>query len=311
MQDGAYLLAGSGWRIVEPNPNIVVIKTGWDGAVGVLRGQVFDEDTQQPLVGATVETSDGARSVVTDQNGNYIMSLAGGLYQVEIRAQGYCELILSDVEIEVHAETVRDAGLAGLHAAVDVTSINLIWAGTETGSSFQLIHNGGPCAFEFTALETESWLAVEPEAGVVEVGAAQQIEVRTVGWLPNPPVEYHTTLQVRAVALDSLFEIPVSVFVTVSADEPAAVPARAGFTSIYPNPFNAQATISFSVSAEDWVTLKIYDVVGQEVARLAEGRFAAGDYRREFSGGGLSSGIYMAELTLGDRRELRKLVLLR
>lgn len=65
----------------------------------------------------------------------------------------------------------------------------------------------------------------------------------------------------------------------------------------YPNPFNPTTTISFSLLQHKYVTLKVFDVVGREVATLVNGELSAGEHSVVFDATNLSSGIYFYRLT--------------
>jgi len=79
----------------------------------------------------------------------------------------------------------------------------------------------------------------------------------------------------------------------------------------YPNPFNPTTTIAFSVPTRSYVTLKIFDFLGREVATLASSILAEGNYTRQWDAGGLASGVYFCRLRAGSFSETKKLVLLR
>jgi photosystem II stability/assembly factor-like uncharacterized protein len=79
----------------------------------------------------------------------------------------------------------------------------------------------------------------------------------------------------------------------------------------YPNPFNPSTTINFSVPSSEFVTLKIYDVLGNEVATLLNEEKPAGTYQVSFNASGLSSGVYFYTLTSGNFMATKKLILLR
>jgi hypothetical protein len=87
-------------------------------------------------------------------------------------------------------------------------------------------------------------------------------------------------------------------------------PSSFGLSS-YPNPFNAQATISFALSHSGEVKLNVYDVTGRLVRTLLEAPMASGPHQVTFNAGDLPSGIYLARLTAGDATFTRKLVLLK
>jgi len=79
----------------------------------------------------------------------------------------------------------------------------------------------------------------------------------------------------------------------------------------YPNPFNPSTTIHFSVPTSEFVTLKVFDVLGNEVATLVNEEQPAGNYEIEFSPAGLSSGIYFYKLHAGSFVETKKMILIR
>jgi lysophospholipase L1-like esterase len=68
----------------------------------------------------------------------------------------------------------------------------------------------------------------------------------------------------------------------------------------YPNPFNPSTTISFSVPAQTFVSLKVYDTLGREVSTLLSDRLSAGTYSRQWYTTGLCSGVYFYRLQAGD-----------
>jgi hypothetical protein len=79
----------------------------------------------------------------------------------------------------------------------------------------------------------------------------------------------------------------------------------------YPNPFNPSTTIKYSIQTSEYVTLKVYDVLGNEVATLANEEKPAGSYEVKFDASHLSSGIYFYELKAGSFIETRKMLLLK
>jgi hypothetical protein len=89
----------------------------------------------------------------------------------------------------------------------------------------------------------------------------------------------------------------------------------------YPNPFNPSTKIKFTIPQTDspllggarggLVTLKIYDVLGNEVATLVNEEKPAGEYEVEFNATGLPSGIYFYTLKTGNFSDTKKLILLK
>ena len=79
----------------------------------------------------------------------------------------------------------------------------------------------------------------------------------------------------------------------------------------YPNPFNPSTKISWQSPVGSHQTLKIYDVLGNEVATLVDEYREAGRYEITFDASNLSSGIYFYRLQAGDYLQTRKMILLK
>ncbi len=79
----------------------------------------------------------------------------------------------------------------------------------------------------------------------------------------------------------------------------------------YPNPFNPSTVISWQSPVGIWQTLKVFDVLGNEVATLVDEFKPAGKYEVEFNASGLSSGIYFYTLNSGNYTAAKKMVLIR
>ncbi|SVE50366.1 uncharacterized protein METZ01_LOCUS503220, partial [marine metagenome] len=93
-------------------------------------------------------------------------------------------------------------------------------------------------------------------------------------------------------------------------------PAAVSLFQNYPNPFNSVTTISYELPHRGTVTLAVYNIAGQEVARLVYGLREAGTYRLTWDGRDnadrkLTSGVYFYRLAALERMETRKLLLLR
>jgi Secretion system C-terminal sorting domain len=80
----------------------------------------------------------------------------------------------------------------------------------------------------------------------------------------------------------------------------------------YPNPFNPLTTIEFSLAEPGLVTLKIYNLLGQEVRSLLDNEMIEeGEQSVDFDGGNLPSGVYFYRLTAGKNTEMKKMLYLR
>ncbi len=94
-------------------------------------------------------------------------------------------------------------------------------------------------------------------------------------------------------------------------DSEPPLPSRPILLENYPNPFNAQTTISYSLFQPGHVTLSIYNLLGQRVATLVEGVEQAGEHKVVWEAEGLGSGVYFAWLESTGKKQHIKMILLR
>ena len=95
-----------------------------------------------------------------------------------------------------------------------------------------------------------------------------------------------------------------------SSEEPLTV-SDYSLSQNYPNPFNPTTNIGFRIINSGFVNLKVYDVLGREVATIVNEEMQAGKYEIEFNSEGLTSGIYFYTLTAGSFTETRKMILMK
>ncbi|RJP70105.1 MAG: T9SS C-terminal target domain-containing protein [Ignavibacteriales bacterium] len=79
----------------------------------------------------------------------------------------------------------------------------------------------------------------------------------------------------------------------------------------YPNPFNPTTSIKYKVSSICAVTLKVYDILANEVSTLVNEIKSPGNYEIKFNASNLSSGIYFYKLQAGDISSIKKMLLLK
>ena len=99
--------------------------------------------------------------------------------------------------------------------------------------------------------------------------------------------------------------------ITAVSEDKNTLPTDFKLYQNYPNPFNPTTVISYQLSAYSYVTLKVYDVLGNAVAALVNENKPAGRYTVEFNASNLSSGIYFCRMTAGSFTSIKKLLLLK
>ena len=89
------------------------------------------------------------------------------------------------------------------------------------------------------------------------------------------------------------------------------IPTEFSLKQNYPNPFNPSSKIKYNVSSLSFISLKVYDLLGKEIATLVNEEKTPGEYEVEFDALGLPSGIYFYQLTAEGISDVKKLVLLK
>jgi len=89
------------------------------------------------------------------------------------------------------------------------------------------------------------------------------------------------------------------------------VPIDYALKQNYPNPFNATTKITYSLPKSSKVSLKIYDIIGNEILTLVDGTKEAGVYDVVFNEANLTSGVYLYKITAGDFISTKKMILLK
>ena len=94
-------------------------------------------------------------------------------------------------------------------------------------------------------------------------------------------------------------------------DAPGRGPVTYALEQNYPNPFNGRSNVEFRIAESGYVSLKVYDILGREVAALVKETRMPGSYRVEWNADGLASGVYFYRLESGRFIQTRKMMLLK
>ena len=116
--------------------------------------------------------------------------------------------------------------------------------------------------------------------------------------------------RLKQINFDGSFEYSKIIEVIIKA------PTKFSLSQNYPNPFNPETKIKFEIPGQarndnSLVTLKVYDILGKEVATLINEEKVTGDYEVEFNGSNFPSGIYFYKLKAGNFVETKKMILLK
>jgi hypothetical protein len=166
--------------------------------------------------------------------------------------------------------------LTSFSASVSVNDVTLIW---ETASE---INNSG------FSVERKSTGEFEAIGFIPGFGTTAESKSYTFTDIDLQPGNY--SYRLKQIDFDGSFAYSDIVEVEVTA------PAEYSLSQNYPNPFNPATTISFNLAFDSKVNLKVFNVLGQEVARLLDSDLAAGSHTIQFDADNLNSGIYFYKL---------------
>ena len=128
--------------------------------------------------------------------------------------------------------------------------------------------------------------------------------------------ELNVSGQPTAIEFDPDNWILKDIVGTTSTGGEKIIPTSFSLSQNYPNPFNPETTISYTLQEASNVSLKVYDVLGREVAMLVNEFLPSGTYKATFNvetrhGASLQSGVYFYRLQAGSLAETKKLVLMK
>jgi uncharacterized protein (DUF1501 family) len=149
---------------------------------------------------------------------------------------------------------------------------------------------------------------VLPSAATVNDNIAMQYDFRSVyatilqDWFSVPKNE------LTAVLLNDYPTLPL-IATTTGVAESQVLPTSFSLSQNYPNPFNPSTHFQFSVASMQFVSIKVYDGLGREVATLVNETMAPGVYTAQWNGDQAPSGVYYCKLSTGSYTEVKKMVL--
>ena len=199
-----------------------------------------------------------------------------------------------DKFVEVKMIPNADSTLLALRIKIeDGTNFSKVngFSGTVTGSSIQL-PTGSYAINNQTVVIDNNYNVISAS----QLTTGQQV----ILWAVVDPSSNKTALQIQ-----SKISSPTGI-----GESPIVVDAFV-LEQNFPNPFNPSTTISFTIQADQLITLKIFNALGEEVTTLVNGNLAKGTHSINFNAAGLSSGFYLFRLESGNQVQVKKMMLMK
>ena len=105
--------------------------------------------------------------------------------------------------------------------------------------------------------------------------------------------------------------LTVTSWTATGVNDAVLIPGTFSLAQNYPNPFNPTTQVSYNIPKESFVSLKVYNLMGQEVASLVSNQQSAGSYSVPFDASHLSSGVYMYRLQAGSSVQVKRMMLVK
>jgi hypothetical protein len=158
-----------------------------------------------------------------------------------------------------------------------------------------------------------NWISVTPAELTVAAHGSEDVTI-SLNPVALRPWTYYVNAGVRSVIQDTTRVLTLAVQVLdLPAEDPrpSPMPEKFALYQNYPNPFNPVTEIRYDLPRSGPVSLRVFDLLGREVAVLKDGVAEAGTHRVTFDGSKFSTGIYFARLSAGSLTQTKKLMLLK
>lgn len=173
---------------------------------------------------------------------------------------------------------------------------NLLWVSNDDRGDYSHLTWYGLDVTNKSVVDSIAWT---PNTNTAELA-------RGIDFSPDGLVAYIGTFEVSTAKIQKIINTATDVDLLIDY-----IPSNFGLKQNYPNPFNPTTTIEFTIPITSYVSLKIYNVQGQEIANLVEENLSPGEYRKKFDSKNLSSGLYFYVLNSNAINISKKMIILK
>jgi Secretion system C-terminal sorting domain len=220
-----------------------------------------------------------------------------GTYTVHVLGTGPNGIPVHKRDVELDVQPFVPVELTSFTAQVVNNNVNLLWqTATETNNKGFEIERAS-----ITNANLSQWNQI-----TFVPGNGTTTEPNNYSYSDkNIHIAGNYAYRLKQIDFDGSYKYSNSVEVEVSK------PLSFALEQNYPNPFNPTTTISYSIPKDEFVELKVYDALGNEVSTLANGKRNAGSYKVTFDAGSLASGVYYYKIRTSDFVQVKKMLLLK
>jgi len=174
--------------------------------------------------------------------------------------------------------------------------------------------NSGNFTLDYSISHDVPWITLSHSEGQLDAGAEDSVSV-SINTLFMGYGDYEGTLVFTTNVGE--FILPVHLVITIlGIDDDTVIPSIFSVSDNYPNPFNPRTEFTVSIPEKSHVVVNIYDILGRQVALLAEGDYTAGRYRMEWTGktdvnAVAPSGVYLLIVQAGNDIITHKMIMMK
>ncbi|MBN1327722.1 MAG: T9SS type A sorting domain-containing protein, partial [Candidatus Cloacimonetes bacterium] len=320
----AFTFSGDSYNIDHWYIDDVILQNGNNTPVGYIAGNVALDGGSGNI--ADVQVNAGEESVNPNQNGYYIIGIAPGTYTLTGYLPGYGVFTIGNIEVIAIQTVTIDFTLSYLNPPTDLSAevnendVTLEWiepvrysnksesTKTPTRSDIVLNNDNSSSQRNFIA-----YLVYRNDEEIIQLSDPEQT-LYTDSDLENG--QYSYKISALYSEGESLSTDPVLVEVDYSDTNNDILPVKTELGMNYPNPFNPETVISFSLAETNLTSLYIYNIKGEKIAELVNDTLLPGEYQaiwsgKDDSGNSVPSGIYLYHLNAGKKSFTRKMMLLK
>ena len=194
---------------------------------------------------------------------------------------------------------------------LEVTPASVDFEDVPVGTTDDMVitlENTGAAVLQVTSITVPAGYTVTPTAHGIPAGSSR---TSTITFAPTAEQTYSGNITITSNDPDSPHEISITGNGISDVDEYVGVVTDYYVATSYPNPFNPETTISFAIPKSEYVSVAVFNTVGQQVAVLNNGRLDAGIHNFTFSGADLPSGLYFTRIEADGFSQTLKNVLMK
>ncbi len=149
---------------------------------------------------------------------------------------------------------------------------------------------------------------ISSSSSLLQKGSGVASNRQSLHALPQPVVQ---TVPAAKLAKSSASESRFRLVVSANNSLSGYLPATPQLAQNYPNPFNPTTNITFSIPAQTRVTIRVFNILGQQVATVTDQEYSAGNHLVVWNASNVASGVYFCRMTAAEKTQTKKMVVLK